>query len=439
MVEVRQVQASVEATPGRQSPNKVLRAGLLGTVVEYYDLAIYGLMATVLGAKFFAAEDEGTAVLATFATFAVAFFVRIPGGIVFGQIGDKYGRKPALTATILLMTGATALIGVLPSYATWGIWATIVLVLCRSVQGFAAGGELGGANVLVAESAPARRRGLYTSVVNMGSTLGSILASIVALTLASMVSEEVLYDWAWRVAFLLSVVLGTIGLWIRVTLEDSPEFDAVKASDEVEVHKVPVLALLRTARKEVGQIILMLAIGTGGYYVASVYSTSYLQIQGDHSPSFAFLCSVVALGFGTALLPVSGMLGDRFGRRPVLVCSAGIGVVVAFPAFILMGSGSVVGAIVGQSILFGSVCMVNGTAMVTALEMLSARVRYSGLALGINTANTLLGGTAPFVAALLVNTTGNALAPAGLFTLVAVLSLIGALTVTGTRKLDLSL
>ncbi|MCJ0977440.1 MFS transporter [Rhodococcus sp. ARC_M12] len=438
MAEPQQIQASPGAPP-RQPPGKVLRAGILGTVVEYYDFAIYGLMATILGAKFFAEQDEATALLATFATFAVAFFVRIPGGILFGQIGDKYGRKPALTGTIVLMTGATALIGVLPTYVTWGIWATIALVLCRTVQGFAAGGELGGANVLVAESAPAKHRGLYTALVNTGGTLGSLLASMIALLLATSVSEEVLYDWAWRVAFLISVVLGTVGLWIRLTLEDSPEFRAVQASDVVEVHKTPVLALLQTSRAEVVKIILMLAIGTGGYYVGSVYSTSYLQTQGDHSPSFAFLCSCIAVGVGTMLLPVSGLLSDRFGRRPVLIGSASVGIVVALPAFTMMGSGSVLGAIVGQTILFGSVCMVNGTAMTTAIEMLTARVRYSGLALGVNTANTLLGGTAPFVATLLITWTGSPLAPAGLFGSLALLSLIGALWIDESRGRELAL
>ena len=170
-----------EAARSPQSAVTVIRAAVLGTVVEYYDFAIYGYMATMIATHFFVESDPTTALLNTFAAFAVAFFLRVPGGIFFGHIGDKYGRKRSLTYTILLMALATAGIGILPTYATLGVWATAILVLCRCLQGFAAGGELSGANAYVAENAPAERRAFQTSFVNTGTYLGSLLAALVAL------------------------------------------------------------------------------------------------------------------------------------------------------------------------------------------------------------------------------------------------------------------
>ena len=176
--------AAPGAEGGFRARLKVIRAAVLGTVVEYYDFGIYGYMATFVAALFFVDDDPAAALLGTFAAFAVAFFMRVPGGIFFGHIGDKYGRKKALSWTILLMVLATALIGVLPNYFTLGVWATALLVLCRCLQGFAAGGELGGANAFVAESAPAKWRATQTSLVNSGTYLGSLFASLVALAAA---------------------------------------------------------------------------------------------------------------------------------------------------------------------------------------------------------------------------------------------------------------
>ncbi|WP_024795406.1 MFS transporter [Tomitella biformata] len=428
-------QLSSEQEQPKQSPLKVVRAAVIGTVVEYYDFGIYGYMATFIATLFFVSGDDTTALMETFATFAVAFFMRIPGGIFFGHMGDKYGRKNALSWTILLMVIATAAIGLLPGYVTLGVWATVLLVLARCLQGFAAGGELGGANAFVAESAPTHRRATLTSMVNTGTYIGSLIASLLVLALTSVFTDEEILDWAWRLPFLLSLVIGVIGVWMRRNLEDTEQFKDM--ADSGETKKVPVLELLRTSKASLVKIIFLGALITGGYYIASVYAATYLRTAGGHSSNIAFLSTSFALVLGVITLPLAGYAADRFGRRPVLFAGSGAALVLGIPMFMMMSGGSVWQAIVGQSVLFIAVSVTNGASYVTYVEMLKASVRYSGLALGNNITNTLLGGTAPFIAVWLIHMTGHSLAPAGYFVFCAALTLGAVFFITETKGTEL--
>ncbi|WP_143048837.1 MFS transporter [Rhodococcus jostii] len=421
--------------PQRQSPVKVIRAAMVGTVVEYYDFAIYGYMATIIASLFFVSENDTAALLGTFATFAVAFFLRIPGGIFFGHIGDKYGRKNALSWTILLMALATAAIGFMPTYVTLGVWATLTIVLARCLQGFAAGGEIGGANAFVSESAPARWRATQTSMVNSGAYLGSLVASLVALALTSIFTHEQILHWAWRVPFLLSLMMGVVGIWIRNSMEDTPQFQEL--ADKGETKKIPVKELLSTSGMSLLKIVFLGALIVGGYYIASVYAATYLQTQGGYSSSMAFLSTSLALVLGVITLPISGYLADKYGRKPVLFAGSAASVVLGIPMFMLMAGGSVWQAVVGQSVLFVAVSVVNGATYVTYAEMLKASVRYSGLALGNNITTMFLGGTAPFIATWLIDATGNSLAPAGYFVFCAVLTLVTVFSVKETKGIEL--
>lgn len=420
---------------GFQSRMKVIRAAVIGTVVEYYDFGIYGYMATFVATLFFVSDDPTAALMGTFAAFAVAFFMRVPGGILFGHIGDRYGRKRALSWTILLMVLATAAIGVLPNYYTLGVWATSMLVLCRCVQGFAAGGELGGANAFVAETAPARWRATQTSLVNSGTYFGSLFASLVALAATTVFTEQQMLDWAWRLPFLLSLPIGVIGLYIRSHLDDTPQFK--KLADQGETERMPIRTLLVTNWRAVLKIIGLGAVITGGYYIVSVYAATYLQTTAGHSSQLAFASTSVAMVLGAATLPLSGYLADVLGRRKVLLAGSAGAALLGFPMFMMMSAGPAWAAIVGQSALFVCVSVVNGASFVTYAEMLGASTRYSGIALGNNVTNTLLGGTGPFVATWLISATGQPLAPAGYFVLTAVVSLVAALFVAETRGTEL--
>ncbi|MGW6793631.1 MFS transporter [Streptomyces chartreusis] len=429
---------AVPPGPGRivrQKPAKTLTAAICGTVVEYYDFGIYGYMATMLGALFFVSSDPNAELLGTFATFAVAFFLRLPGGVFFGHMGDRYGRKRALSWTILLMVLSTALIGILPTHVTLGIWATVLLVLTRSLQGFAAGGELSGANAFVAESAPAHRRATFTSMVNTGTYLGSILASLVALAVNSWFSAETITDWAWRLPFLLSLPIGVVGLWIRSRLEDTPEFQRTQHNGETA--DLPIKELFRTSGTTIVKIACLGAVITGGYYLSSVYAATYLQTVGGHSPRTAFLSTSLALVVGCLCMPISGMLSDRFGRKPVLAIGSAASGVAAYPMFALMAQEAVWPAITAQCVLMALVSLVNGSAFTTFAEMLKTSVRYSGIAFGNNISNSLLGGTAPFIATWLITVSDNNLSPTFYFIFCAAVSTVAALTLRETKGIDL--
>ncbi|MER5437784.1 MFS transporter [Streptomyces sp. NPDC002790] len=433
---------AASSPPSGESPRatlKVIRAAILGTVVEYYDFGIYGYMATFVAAHFFVASDPNTALLSTFAAFAVAFFLRAPGGILFGHMGDKYGRKKALTWTILLMAVATTAIGLIPSYATLGLWATVLLVLCRCVQGFAAGGELGGANAIVSEHAPTHRRAFHTSFVNTGTYLGSLVASLVALLLTSSVSEQTLQDWAWRVPFLLSVVIGVIGLYIRSQLPETEQFEAVQESDTVEVAKYPIADVFVNAWREIVLVIFLGALIVGGYYVAGVYAASYLQTEGGHSADFAFTSTCIAMVVAVISLPIAGYVGDRVGRRPVFFVGSGITAIIGLPAFMLMRDAGPVLAILAQSSLTFFIGLVNGVSFAAYAELFRARYRYSGIAMSNNVTNMALGGTAPFIATLLINVTGNNLAPAGYLIATALMTFVATFFLKETRGTELEL
>lgn len=423
-------EAEVQATDAPVE-RRVVVAGLVGSVVEYFDFGVYGYLATVLSVIFFASGTEPTtALLATFATFAAAFVLRPLGGLLFGHFGDRYGRSRTLAATVLLMCAATVAIGVLPTYAAIGAGAAYFLVVARCLQGIAAGGEIGGAAAYVAEASPAARRGFFCSTVQLGALGGALLASVVATLLFTVLSDDQMRSWGWRVPFLISLPLGLVGVWIRSRLEETAQFKAV--ADQGGVASAPVRDLLRSHPAALVRTLGLSTLLFAGYYVTYVYAASHLQRVSGFSGSAAFWSTSATLAVSCALMPVFGALSDRWGRKPLLLLSSSASAIFAAPCFVLMSGDDLPVAIIAHILLGVPQAALMGVCFATFAEMFTARIRYTGIALGFNVAGAAVGGTAPLIAVWLVRTTGSPVSPAWFLAAAALLTFITALSLDET-------
>jgi MFS transporter, MHS family, proline/betaine transporter len=411
---------------------RVVSAGLVGSVVEYYDFGIYGYLATVLSVVFFAnGTDPTTALLATFATFAAAFVLRPLGGLIFGHLGDRFGRSRILAATILAMCVATVAIGVLPTYAAIGVGAAFLLVAARCVQGIASGGEVGGAAAYVAEKSPPHRRGFLCSTVQLGALAGALLASVAVTILTTVLTPAQLVEWGWRVPFLLSAPLGLVGLWIRFRLEDSVSGKALAAG---EGHtSAPAAELLRSHLPGLLRTLGLSTLLFAGYYVVYVYASTHLQRTGGFDARAAFWSTTTTLVVSCLAMPLFGHLADRWGRKPLLLWAAVAFGVLAVPCFALMNAHNFPLALAAQVVLGLPEAALMGVVFATFAEMFPVRVRYTGIALGFNLASMAVGGTAPLICLWLLGVTGNPLAPAWFLVAAAVVTAATALTLTETR------
>ncbi|MER6184953.1 MFS transporter [Streptomyces sp. NPDC001652] len=407
---------------------RVALSGMLGTAVEFYDFLVYGTVAAlVFGELFFPGADPAVGTIAAFGTFAAGYVARPIGGIVFGHFGDRLGRKNMLLLTMGLMGGASFLIGVLPTYETVGVWAPVLLITLRVVQGIAIGGEWGGATLMVVEHAGERRRGLWSSFTQMGAPLGSLIsASVVALV--STLPKDQFAAWGWRLPFLLSVLLLGVGLFVRLKVVESPLFAEVK-KDRAE-SRLPILDVLRRPKP------VLLACGVGiGAFTAQSLLTSYLiaYATGIGYPRPQVLTALtVSAAVALVVLPCASVLSDRIGRRPVVLTGAILSAATAFPVLALVDSGSsgalilavVIGHGISQSLMYGPLGALFS-------EMFGTKVRYTGASLGYQGATLVGAGFSPLIAGSLVASSGNG-------TPVALLlcggSLITALTVWFVRE-----
>lgn len=405
-----------------QARGKAVVAGGIGNFVEWYDFALYGYFATTIATLFFPGSDPSAALLKTFAIFGVGFFVRPFGGILFGHIGDHVGRRSALAMSVLLMSLSTAAIGLLPTHHAVGVAAPVLLLCCRLLQGFSAGGEYAGSNAFVIEYAPAGRRGRYASALPVSVVLGTAAGALVALLVTSQASAASLDSWAWRVPFFTALPLGLAGLYLRLRIEDSPVFRAVQNAGLVE--QVPLAGAIRTARAAMITLFFWAIANAVGFYLLAGYMISYLTTQAHLASTPATLSYVIALlVFGLSSL-ATGRLTERVDRRVVGIAAVvGLGVAV-MPAFALLGAGSFGSAVAGLSLFGFFMGGISTTTSLLVVDLFPANVRYSASSLSYNLSYTAFGGSAPYVATWLVSRTHNNLAPGWYLLLAAVISLI---------------
>ncbi|MET4640095.1 MFS transporter [Mycetocola sp. 2940] len=415
---------------------RVIIAGAVGSVVEYFDFAVYGYVAVILSTHFFASGDPITALLATLATFAVAFVLRPVGALLFGHFGDRFGRKNALAATIILMAIASGLIGILPTYAAIGVGATILLVLARSLQGLAAGGELGGAASFVAEKSPNAKRGLLTSTTQMGALAGSLLASLTVGLLNLILGSEAMAEWGWRIPFLIAIPIGLFGLWIRNGLEESEEFQAAKATI-AKVKQAPVRIMFAKHPGALLKVVALSILLFSAYYVAYVYVNIHMLTVLKFDSNFTYMSTTLTLLVSVIAMPMFGALSDRIGRKPLFVGASIAAIVLAVPAFLLFEQGGAIA--VFAHIMLGLVdSALMGVALSTYAEMFPTEIRYTGIAFGFSVGAALAGGTAPYICTWLVDATGSTLAPAFFLIATALITLVPALRLKETRGIALS-
>jgi MFS transporter, MHS family, shikimate and dehydroshikimate transport protein len=388
------------------SINQVAIASFIGTAIEWYDFFLYGTAAALIFNRlFFPTFDPLGGTLAAFGTYAVGFIARPLGGIIFGHYGDKLGRKSMLSLTLLFMGIATFCIGLLPTYHTLGVWAPVLLVLLRLLQGFGVGGEWGGAVLMAVEHAPEGKRGFYGSWPQIGVPAGLLLSTGV-FSIVSTLPEEQLLSWGWRVPFLLSILLVGVGLFIRLRIHETPAFNQVK--EEGQEARLPLLDAIRTHPRSI-----VLAMGArlaenGFFYVYSVFALVYVTEQ-LHLPKSTILTGVLlATGCELVTIPFFGALSDRVGRRPVYMLGAAFSALFSFPFFWLLDTQQtgliwlavVLGLSVGHGAMYGPQASFFS-------ELFGARVRYSGASLGYQLASVFAGGLSPLIATALLSWSGG--------------------------------
>src|SRR3954466_1629256 len=407
----------IEGTPTKK---KVAVGCSIGATIETYDLIGYGPAAAVcFNAAFFPASDPLSGTLFSFATLGIGFAVRPLGGIIGGYLGDRIGRKPVLVGSLLLMGIATVLIGCLPTYAQVGVWAPILLVAVRVVQGLAFGAEWGGAILMCFEHAPWRKRGLYTGITQAGFPVGLLLAN-----LAFLASVPLGGSWAWRVPFLLSAVLIVVGILIRLKLEESPEFEELK--EEGEISKNPLLEVLRNDWRNVLRAFCLRAAETAGYAVSVTFVLSYLVREDLAGRSVSLTALMVAAGIGIFATVFWGALTDRIGRRPVYLLGTAITLLWGIPLFLVINTG-VAAAIVLAFVVSYAVCQ-NSLAGVQGAwfsELFATKTRTTGASLAYQL-SAVVSGFTPLVATALYAATGW-IGPALLFSFYGLLGLVATL------------
>jgi MHS family metabolite:H+ symporter-like MFS transporter len=418
---------------------KATLAASVGSALEYYDFALYGTAsALIFGKLFFPAFGVNQALILSFATYAVGFLARPLGGLFFGTMGDKLGRKWILTMTITIMGLSSTFVGLLPTAATIGVWAPIALVGLRLLQGFGAGAEQAGATVLMAEYSPPPRRGFFSALPFVGIQAGTLLAAAVWAVLG-LVPDEILFGWLWRVPFLASVVLIALAIYIRLRLKESPTFVELEKREQLAEHPLP--ELFRTARRQVWRGIGLRMAENGGSYLFSTLSITFVTSSAvGLGKSIGPLAVAVASAVGILTVPIAGAVSDRFGRIPVYRAGAILITLLALPAWFLLSLGNpvLVVVVVVLGVSFGVNTML-GAQCAMLPELFGNRHRYIGVAVSREFSAVVAGGIAPLLGVWFLSMTDYSWWPLGVYTLVlGVITIVTTFLTPETRGRNLS-
>ena len=396
------------AIPSLHRARRAALGSFAGAVVDWYDFLLYGITAAlVFNREFFPQISPAMGTLAAFATFGVGFLFRPLGGVIFGHFGDKLGRKRMLMLTVWMMGIATALIGLLPSFAVIGWWAPVLLVTLRAVQGFAVGGEWGGAALLSVESAPARKKAFYSSGVQVGYGVGLLLSTGLVSLISTLTTDEQFLSWGWRIPFLFSIVLVLGALWVRNRMDESAEFEQQR-QQPAEKHRLPVMDALIRHPGAFLKIIALRLCELLTMYIVTAFALSY-STQNLGLPRELFLnIGLLVGGISCLTIPCFAWLADRFGRRRVYITGALTGALSTFPFFMALEAQSVFWIVV-FAILLANIAhdMVVCVQQPMFTEMFGASYRYSGAGVGYQVASVVGGGFTPFIAAALVTFSGG--------------------------------
>jgi MHS family proline/betaine transporter-like MFS transporter len=415
----------------RPVSKRPILAAAVGNFVEWYDYSIYGVLAVVLATLYFPEHDKTAAVLLTFSGYAVASVLRPGGALLFGALGDRFGRRATLSAVVLLMSVATAAIGMLPTYEDVGVWAPVLLFACRALQGLSAGGEYGGSATFLAEYAPAHKRGLYASWQTWTVLLSFLVGSLLGALLTRGLGEETLMSWAWRIPFLLALPFGLIGLYLRMRLDETPAFTALKEQDALP--EAPLREALKEHRGPLARVWGLAMFGTVATFVFLTYSATYAVVVLGNSLQLSLVGLSIGLVVGLVLCPFVGVAADRWGRRPVTLGATLACLILTYPGFLLMGQDSDL-AVIGGFVLFCVlITLLTGAAPAVLTEAFPTRVRYSGLSMGYTVAASLTGLLTPFAIDWLIKNAGAAGGPALWVCAAGVFGLAAAVTLPETR------
>lgn len=423
-----------------QTLRRTIVASFIGNFVEWFDYASYGYLASVIAVVFFPESDQTTGLLAAFAVFAISFLIRPVGGVLWGHLGDRVGRRNALSLSILIMSAASFCIAFLPSYKQAGIAAPILLLIIRLVQGFSASGEYAGASAFLAEYAPKGQRGIYTSIVPASTATGLLMGSLFVALLHATLSYEQLHDWGWRLPFLLAAPFGLIGRYIRLHLQDTPKFRQMEEELSLRnvVNKLPIYELLTTYRRKVLIACGVTLLNAVAFYQILSYMPTYLAVEHGISETMSFLASTFSLTTYIGFIFLMGYLSDCYGRKTMLTIASVLFIVLSVPLFMLLDSGNFILLLLVQ-IIFGALLSMNdGTLPCFLSETFPTRIRYSGFAFSFNMSNAIFGGTAPLISTWLISMTGNKLAPAWYLVAAACVALVAILMTHETAHEELA-